>query len=87
MSADERADAILAGYPQTTLGWLGGPDDNPNHVRGVTAGRLRVQIAAAIRAAVAAEREACARAAEDAIANGVVVLSAGEVANFIRSRP
>ena len=37
-------------------------------------------------AALEEEREACAKAAEDAIANGVVVLSAGEVADFIRSR-
>src|SRR5437870_5371068 len=29
-------------------------------------------------------REACAQAAEDAVANGVIVCSAGEVANFVR---
>jgi hypothetical protein len=32
-------------------------------------------------------RERCAKNAEDAIANGVVVVSAGEVANFVRGVP
>jgi hypothetical protein len=46
-----------------------------------------VPIAAkAIEEAVRAEREACARDAEDCIANGVVAVSAGEVANFLRNR-
>ena len=45
-----------------------------------------VPIAEAIEATREEEREACARDAEAAIANGYTVASAGEVADFIRRR-
>ena len=46
--------------------------------------RVRGQIAAAIRAAQNAVYDAAAQAAEDAIDNGVVIVSACEVGDFIR---
>lgn len=51
MTPEERADAIIDQYEVTTMGNVGGRYSDPNHVTGVRVGKLREQIAAAIRAA------------------------------------
>jgi hypothetical protein len=99
MTPEERADAIIDRYEQTCLGFISSTPEgerygDPNHVRGVTVGGLRRKIEDAIRAAVEAEREACARVAEEFERPHPMFDSRGmrpservEIAAAIRSRP